>query len=66
MSIALALARTLDVSLDWLVGLPRQNPKELEPDEAELLRLYQSLAHEDKQVILGSVRLHARVIGKAE
>ena len=57
-----AIARALDVSLDWLAGLPKRNPSELEPDEAELLELYRSLPEYEKPAILGSVRLHAHVM----
>jgi len=60
------LARALDVSLDWLAGLPKRNPKELEPDEAELLKLYRSLPDYEKPAILGSVRLHARITRRQE
>ena len=65
-SIAIALARALDVSLDWLAGLPKRNPNELEPDETELLRLYRFLTPEDKEIVLGSTRLHTRIMEKAE
>jgi len=60
------LARALDVSLDWLAGLPKRDPNELEPDETELLRLYRCLADDDKRIILGSVKLHAHIVGTRE
>lgn len=59
--VAAALARALSVSLDWLAGMPKQNPGQLDPDEAELLKLYRSLPDYEKPAILGSVRLHAEV-----
>jgi len=61
-----SIACALDVSLDWLAGLPKQNPKELEPDEAELVKLYRSLPDYEKPAILGSVRLHARITRREE
>jgi len=43
---AAALAQALDVPLDWLAGLPKRNPKELEPDEEEALGVFRSLPYE--------------------
>ena len=61
-----SIACALDVSLDWLAGLPKRDPNELEPDETELLRLYRFLTPEDKEIVLGSTRLHTRIMEKAE
>lgn len=49
------LARALDVSLDWLAGLPPREPEALEPDEDELLRVYRSMdkSHKDAMLSLG-------------
>jgi len=37
------IARVLDVSLDWLAGLPVRDKERLEPDEDELLRLWRKV-----------------------
>jgi len=39
-----ALAVALDVSLDWLMGLPRRDKEVLQPDEDALLHLYRQIA----------------------
>ena len=39
----IAIARALDVSLDWLAGLPPRTPGELAPDEEDLLTAYRTL-----------------------
>ena len=36
----LKIAKTLNLSIDWLAGLPSRTPGALLPDEQELLRLY--------------------------
>jgi len=61
---AIAIAKALDISLDWLAGLPKRNPNKLEPDEDELVNLYRLLPDYEKPAILGSVRLHVRVMGE--
>lgn len=40
---AAALARALDVSLDWMMEIPEKRAGALSPDEEELLALYRSL-----------------------
>ncbi len=50
------LARALDVSLDWLAGLPPKEPGVLEPDEEELLKAYQALDDAHRKVVLDMVR----------
>jgi len=65
-TIALALARALGVSLDWLAGLSKQNPKELEPDEQELLKLYDSLSDDGKAATLDTLRVLIRFMGGTE
>lgn len=56
LDIAAALARALDVSLDWLAGLPERHPEALAPDEAELLRLYRQLNKTDRGIVIGLAR----------
>ena len=41
--VATALAQALEVSLDWLVGIPQENSGQLMPEEAELLRDYRAI-----------------------
>ena len=50
------LARALDVSLDWLAGLPPREPGALEPDEEELLKAYRELDEAHQGVVLNMVR----------
>ncbi len=50
------IARALDVSLDWLAGLPPKEPGALEPDEEELLKAYQALDEAHRKVVLDMVR----------
>lgn len=56
LDVAMALARALDVSLDWLAGLPPQEPGILEPDEEELLKAYKALDEAHRKVVLGLAR----------
>jgi transcriptional regulator with XRE-family HTH domain len=52
-----ALAQALDVSIDWLVGLPKRDPTELDPDEADLLALYRQIkSPELRRLALSGVR----------
>lgn len=60
------LASAFGVSLDWLAGMPKQNPKELEPDEAELLKLYGSLPKDGKDATLDTLRVLIRFMGGIE
>ena len=39
----IAIAQALDVSLDWIAGLPPRTPGQLTPDEDELLAAYRAL-----------------------
>lgn len=55
------IARALDVSLDWLAGLPKGNPRELEPDEKRLLELYRRLPPDGQRLMLGTMTLAARI-----
>lgn len=51
--IAVALARALGVSLDWLAGLPPQPGVDtLEPDARELVEAYSRLDEAHRQVVL--------------
>lgn len=50
------LARALDVSLDWLAGLPPKEPAVLEPDEEELLKAYRALDEAHRKAVLGLAR----------
>lgn len=54
---AVALARALGVSLDWLAGLPPQpGVDSLEPDAQELVEAYHRLDEAHRQVVLNMVR----------
>ena len=44
---AIALARALDVSLDWLAGLPPRTPSELTPYEDEMLTEFRALGSDE-------------------
>ena len=56
LDVAAALARALDVSLDWLAGLPPREPGALEPDEEELLKAYKELDDAHQGVVLNMTR----------
>jgi transcriptional regulator with XRE-family HTH domain len=49
--IAVRLAYALDVSLDWLCGLPPAPDSPLEPDEGELLASYRAITTESARAI---------------
>lgn len=61
-----ALARALDVSLDWLAGMPKRNPGELEPDEKELVRLYRTLPPDGQELMFTTMRVAARIRTRSE
>jgi len=61
LSIATMLARALGVSLDWLAGLPKGNPGQLEPDEKHLLDLYRRLPPDGQRLMLGTMSLAAEI-----
>lgn len=44
--IAAQLAAALNVSLDWLVGLPERQPDALRPEEDQLLRIFRRISDE--------------------
>ncbi len=51
------LAQALNVSLDWLAGLPPRNSEALAPDEAELLAQYRRIASSEiRQFIVNAAR----------
>jgi transcriptional regulator with XRE-family HTH domain len=54
--VAVKLARALDVSLDWLAGLPPREKSVLTPDEEELLRLYRALETNMRATLLDVAR----------
>jgi transcriptional regulator with XRE-family HTH domain len=55
--IAAQLARGIDVSLDWLCGLPERQPNPLSPEEEELLRAFRALRDPDgRRMTLRMVR----------
>lgn len=58
---AATLARALGVSLDWLAGLPKGNPGQLEPDEKHLLDLYRRLPPDGQRLMLGTMSLAAEI-----
>lgn len=62
--IAAQLAAALDVSLDWLCGLPERTPGALAPDEDELLKLYQELPAHGKRAALGSIKSLRNTLGE--
>lgn len=45
-SLMAAVARALDVSLDWLAGLPPRHSDALQPDEEDLLRAWRAIEDE--------------------
>ena len=52
-----AIARALDVSLDWLVTGEQWRETQLTPDEDALLAAYRSATHDDvRTVVLETVR----------
>lgn len=51
-----ALARALDVSLDWLAFGQERTPEALAPDEAELLRLYRQINETHRGIVIGLAR----------
>lgn len=53
---ATALARALDVSLDWLCDIQRRQEGELTPDEAEVLDAYRDIPPEVQPMVLNSVK----------
>jgi hypothetical protein len=55
-SIATCLALALDVSLDWLCGLPRRNAAELAPDEETLLSAYRRSPEVVKEMLLNMAK----------
>lgn len=56
LSIMMALAKALDVSLDWLAGLPRRAPTELDPMEDKLLTMFRQIEDPDvRELVLGFV-----------
>ena len=61
--IAARLAQTLDVSLDWLVDLPRREPGALTPAEEEWLRMYREMSEPGREVAMGMARALARAAG---
>ena len=56
LDVAMALARALDVSLDWLAGLPPREPGVLQPDEEELVKAYRALDDAHQSAVLGLAR----------
>lgn len=63
LSIMAALAQALDVSLDWLAGLPPRNPDALDPDEAQLVDCYRRIASEYQYLALDHVCKMADAFG---
>ena len=54
------VAEALGFSLDWLVGMPKRNANDLEPDEQFLLDIYRSVDPAAKAVIRDSAESLAR------
>ena len=54
------IATVLGFSLDWLVGMPKRNANDLEPDEQFLLDIYRSVDPAAKAVIRDSAESLAR------
>jgi transcriptional regulator with XRE-family HTH domain len=62
----IALARGLDVSLDWLCDLPRRESNPETPDEKELLDAYRQIQNPDiKRMILNSAKDGVKIEGKS-
>lgn len=62
LSVLVALAQALDVSLDWLAGLPKRDPQELDPIEDKLLASFRKIEDEDvRQLVLGFVEQQIKI-----
>ena len=48
-----AIADTLDVSVDWLAGREQEDPETLDPEEQRIIEIYRHLADREKQIFLG-------------
>ena len=57
---AIAIACALDVSLNWLAGLPDGQPEALMPDEAFLLDLYRQADEPSRKMIIVMAKAAAK------
>ena len=57
--VAARIAEALDVSLDWLCGLPERQAGALPPDEDELLALYRAMSEVGRGLTLDMARVVA-------
>ena len=54
---AARLAKALEVSLDWLCGLPSRTPGELTPEEDQLIKWFRAIVDDgSRQMVLTIVK----------